>query len=116
MNFPQNMNKICADCEFINVKKVSHCTTFDKDCVHEVLSLLEQYLSENSKEKSPEEFVKEFVCSQKLFVETQKELIVYFFLKICYFYKFISSVLDEVRTPVNNKTIGKVFGETRTEK
>lgn len=97
------------ECEFGGVKKVTNCTTFDRNCVDQVVALLDQYKRLACKETSPEEFVKEVVCSQKLFVETPKESIVYLFLKICSFDKFITSLLDEVHIPINAKTIGKLF-------
>lgn len=98
----------CWKCAVHENNKISTSTTFDLVSIQQLVSLLDQY--QNSRdEKAPEEFIKESVCSQQLFIEYSKEIIVYLFLKICNFKKFITTLLEEANIPINTHTIGKVL-------
>lgn len=96
----------------IGAAVITNCLSFDLNCIRQVLSLLDQYDEMNNvytKETIPEEFIKEIVCSQKLFVESSKESIICLFLRVHSFSKFITSLLHELRVPINTRTIGKLF-------
>lgn len=87
---------------------INNDNKFDVKCIQQVVSLLEQFKMDECKETCPKEFIKEVVCSQKLFVETSKESIVYLFLRISSLNDFITSLLNELQIPINTRTIGKL--------